>query len=164
MWHEVFMASPQKFWGICLFSSITLAISWITRFFLFTTPFCWRVLGAENSILIPFFAQNDSNLAFLNSFPWSLLILTIGAPFSFYSFLQRISNFSHASNFSLRNSTQVYLEKSSTRTIMYLFPPRLSILVDPIRSTWRSSKHREVAITFTLWWLAFVCFPIWHAP
>ena len=33
------------------------------------------------------------------------------------------------------NSTHVYLEKSSTMTIIYLFPPRCSVLVGPIRST-----------------------------
>ena len=142
MWHKVFTTSPQNFWGICLFSNITLAISWITRFFLSTTPFCWVVSGAKNSLLIPFFSQNDSNLAFSNSLPWSLLILTIGTPFSFYSLLQWVSNFSHTFDFSLRNSTHVYLEKSSTMTIMYLFPPRLSVLVGPIRSMWRSSKHQ----------------------
>ena len=160
MWHEVFTASPQNFWGICLFSSITLAISWITRFFVSNTLFCWGVLGAENSFLIPFFSQNNSNLAFSNSLPWSLLILIIRTPFSFFSLLHRISNFSHDSYFSLRNSTQVYLEKSSTMTIMYLFPPRLSVFVGPIKSTWRNSKQREVAITFILWWFAFVCFLI----
>ena len=52
----------------------------------------------------------DSNLAFSNSLPWSLLILTIGTPFSFCSLLQRISNFSHSSEIQpkciLRNHQQ----------------------------------------------------------
>ena len=63
MWHEVFTAFAQNFYGI------SLAISYITQFFLSTTPFCCTVFGAENSFLIPCSLQNASNFAFSNSFP-----------------------------------------------------------------------------------------------
>ena len=105
MWHDVFTTSTQNFYGMPLLRGITIVISWITRFFLTTTPFCYGVFRAENSFLIPCSLQNASNLAFLNSFPWTLLILTMGTPFSFLSFLHSFSFFSHASYFSLRYST-----------------------------------------------------------
>ena len=162
MWHDVFTALAQNFGGISLLRSITLAISWITRFFLSTTPFCCGVFRAKNFFLIPCSLQNASNLAFSSSFPWSLLILTIGTPFSFWNFLHNLSILLHASDFSLRNSTQEYLQKSSTITMMYPFSPMLFVLVGPIRSTWSNSNGRDVATTFTLGWDALVYFPNWH--
>ena len=164
MWHEIFTASAQNFYGMSLLRSITLAISWITQFFLSTTPFCCGVFRAKNSFLIPCSLQNASNLTFLNSFPWSLLILTMGTPFSFWSFLHSLFIFLHASDFSLRNSIQEYLEKSSTTTMVYLFPLMFSVLVGPIRSTWSNSNGRDVATTFTLGWIDLVRFPNWHGP
>ena len=49
-----------------------------------------------------------------------------------------------ASDLDLRRMTQVYLVKSSTTTMMYLFPPRDSVLIGPMRSKCSSSKGLDV--------------------
>ncbi|KAJ0495608.1 hypothetical protein HanIR_Chr12g0610831 [Helianthus annuus] len=47
---------------------------------------------------------------------------------------------SGVSLFFLKNSTHVYLEKSSTITSMYFFPEKLSVLMGPHKSMCKSSK------------------------
>ena len=63
-----------------------------------------------------------------------------------------------------KKNDQVYLVKSSTTTMMYLFPPIDSILVGPTRSRCSSSKGLDVAYVWVLRCFAFVCFPNWHSP
>lgn len=122
MWHDLFMTSPQNFWGLSLLKSITLAISWITQFFISTTLFCWGVFESKNSFLIPFCLQMVSNFVFSNSFPWLLLILTMGTPFSFWS-LYKVSPFFHM-----------------LLTFLYEIPPK-SILRNYRQQPWCTSCH-----------------------
>src|ERR1044072_6015359 len=95
---------------------------------------------------MPSAEQNSMNLPFSNSFPWSLLILTI--PHSFYFRILRHTslNTSKVSDFSLIKFIHVNLEKSSTHTKAYFFPPRLSTCIGPIRSLCSSSR------TFVVVW------------
>ena len=52
---------------------------------------------------------------------------------------------SGAFDLDLRRMTQVYLVKSSTTTMMYLFSPRDLVLVGPMRSRCSSSNGLDVA-------------------
>ena len=143
---------------------MALAISWITLFFLSTTPFCWGVIGAENSWEILDLVQNDFVYVFSNSLPWSLQILSIFKFFSFYSLVHKAFMCLGALDLDRRRMTQVYLVKSSSITMMYLLPSRDSVLVRPIRSRCRSSNGLDVADVWVSGCLAFVCFPSWHGP
>ena len=129
---QVLTASPHKFLATSLLCSMALTISWITLFFLSTTPFCWGVIGAKNSWEIPDLVQNDSIYEFSNSLPWSLRIRSIFKLFSFYSLVHKASMCSGASDLDRRRMTQVYLVKSSTTTMMYLLPQKDSVLVGPM--------------------------------
>ena len=71
---------------------------------------------------------------FSNSLPWSLQIRSIFKFFSFCSLVHKASMCSGASDLDLRRMTQVYLVKSSTTTMMYLFPPRDLVLVGAMKS------------------------------
>ena len=164
VWHVVLTASPHKFLATSLLCNMALAISWITLFFLSTTPFCWGGIGAENSWDIPDLVQKDSIYEFSNSLPWSFRIRSIFRLFSFYNFVHKASMCSGASNLDRRSMTQVYLVMSSTTTMMYLFPPRDSILVWPIRSRYSSSNGLDVAEVWVPGCLAFVYLPSWHGP
>lgn len=76
------------------------------------------------------------NSKFSNSFPWSLLlfiIVPIDSNFSFWSLIHEVLNLENSYDFSLRNITQVYLEKSSTTIMMYFLPPILKVCIIPIR-------------------------------
>ena len=157
-------ASPYKFLATSLLYNMALAISWITLFFLSTTPFCWGVIGLENSWDIPDLVQKDSIYEFSNYLPWSLRIRSIFRFFSFYNLVHRALMCSRASDLDRRRMTQVYLVKLSTTTIMYLLPPRDSVLVGPIRSKCRSSNGLDVVDVWVLGCLAFVYFPSWHGP
>lgn len=64
-------------------------ISWITRFFHFTSPFCYGVIGANNSCLMPLSSHKFAKLEFSNSLSWSLRILLMYYPLSFWNFLNR---------------------------------------------------------------------------
>ena len=159
VWQAVLTASPYKFLATSLLCNMALAISWITMFFLSTTPFYWGVIGVENSWDIPDLVQKDSIYEFSNSLPWSLRIRSIFRLFSFCNLLHKVSMCSGASNLDRRRMTQVNLVKSSTITTMYLFPPRDSVLVVPIRSRCSSSNDQDVANVWVPGCLAFFCFP-----
>ena len=159
VWHAVLMAYPHKFLATSLLCSMALAISWITLFFLSTTPFCWGVIEAENSWEIPDLVLNDSIYEFLNSLPWSFRILSIFKLFSFCSLVHKASMWLGASDLDHRRMIQVYLVKSSTTTMMYLLPLRDSVLVKPIRFRCRSSNGLDVADVWVPRCLAFVYFP-----
>ena len=77
VWYTMLTAYPQKFLATSLLCNVALAISWITLFFLSTTSFYWRVIGAENSWNIPNLVQKDSIYEFSNSLPWSIRIRSI---------------------------------------------------------------------------------------
>ena len=132
----------------------------------FNNPILLRCLWSRNFILHSIFILEGFKFCILKFLPMITSYFDNGNLFLllFWSLLQSFSVFFHASNFSLINSTQEYLEKSSTTTMMYLLPPKLSVLVGPIKSTWSNSKGRDVAITFTLGWLDLVSFPIWRGP
>ena len=143
---------------------MALAISWITLFFPSTIPFCWGVIGVENSWDLHDLVQKDSMYKFSNSLPWSLWIRSIFKLFSFCNLVYKASMCSRASDLDLRRMTQVYLVKSSTTTMMYLFLPRDSVLVEPMRSKCSSSNGLDVVIVWVLGCLAFVSFPLWYSP
>ena len=124
VWHAVLTASPHKFLATFLLCNMALAISWITLFFLSTTPFCWGVIEAENSWDIPDLVQKDSVFEFSNFLPWSLQIRSIFRLFSFCNLVHKVSMCSRVSDLNHRRMTQMYLVKSSTTTMMYVFPPR----------------------------------------
>ena len=105
--------------------------------FTFNNPILLRSLRSRELLLDSIFLTKFFQLWFLNSFPWSLLRQAMDEFFSTWNRLHRFSILLATSNFSLRSSTHVNLEKSSTITKIYLFPPRLSVQVRPIRSTWR---------------------------
>src|SRR4029077_17422652 len=87
--------------------------------------------------------------------------------FEFISFcilVQSILNLSKVSDFSLRKYVHVNLEKSSTQTKMYLFPPKLSVCMGPMRSMWRSSRGSLVERYFPFLCMLLVCFPCWQGP
>ena len=107
-------ASPHKFLATSLLCNMALAISWITLFFLSITPFCWKVIGVENSWDIPTLVQKDSTYEFSNSLPWPLRIRSIFRLFSFYNLVHKASICSRALDLDRRSMTQVYLVKSST--------------------------------------------------
>ena len=136
----------------------------MTLFFLFMTPFCWGVIGAENSWDIPDLVQKDFMYEFSNSLPRTLQIQSIFKLFSFCNLVHKTSMCSRASNLDLRRMTQVYLVKSSTTTMIYLFPPRDSVLVRPMRSRCSSSNGLDVGDVWVLGCLAFVYFLSWHGP
>ena len=77
----------------------------------------------------------------------------------FASFL----NYGYASFFECRKRVQVIIEKSSTTTRAYKFPPRLIVLEGPKRSMCKSSRGFEVEIQFFKLKEFLVCFPFWHA-
>jgi len=58
--------------------------------------------------------------------------------------------------------TNVYLEKSSTRTKMKQLPLRLLILVGPNKSMWINSNGLDIMIFLIALKEALVCFSIWH--
>ena len=151
-------ASPHKFLAISLLCNIALTISWITFFSLSTTPFYWGVIGAKNSWDIPDLVQKDSIYEFSNSLPWSLQIWSIFSLFSFCNLVCKASMCIGASDLDRRRMTQVYPVKSSTITIMYLFPPRDSVLVRPIRSKCSSSNGLDVVDIWVPGCFSFVCF------
>ena len=62
-----------------------------------------------------------------------------------YFNVHKASMCSGASDLDRRRMTQVYLVRSFTTTMMYLLPPRDSVLVGPIRSRCRSSNGLDVA-------------------
>ena len=157
-------ASPHKFLATSLLCNMALAISWITLFFLSTTPFCWGVIEAENSWDIPDLVQKDSVFEFSNFLPWSLRIRSIFRLFSFCNLVHKVSMCSRVSDLNHRRMTQMYLVKSSTTTMMYLLPLRDSVLVGRIRSRCRSSNDLDVSDVWVPGCLAFVCFPSWHGP
>ena len=105
VWQAVLMASPHKFLATSLLCNIALAISWITPFFLSTTPFCWGVIGAENSWDIPDLVQKDSIYEFLNSLPWLLRIRLIFRLFSFCNLVHKASMCLGASDLDRRRMT-----------------------------------------------------------
>ena len=140
VWHVVLMASPHMFLATSLLCNMALAISWITLFFLSTASFCGGVIGAENSWDIPDLVQKDSMYEFSNSLSSSFWIRSIFKLFLFCNLVHKVSMCSGASILDLRRMTQVYLVKSFTTTMMYLFPPRDSVLVGPLRSGCSSSK------------------------
>ena len=121
-------------------------------------------IGAENSWDIPDLVQKDSIYDFLNSLPWSLRIRSIFRLFSLCNLVYKTSMCSGASNLDHRRMTQVYLVKSSTTTMMYLFPTRDSVLVGPIRSICTSSNGLDVADVWVPRCWALVCFLSWHGP
>src|SRR5579862_750269 len=81
---------------------------------------------------------------------------------SFCNLLQSILNLSKVSDFSLRKYVHVNLEKSSTQTKMYLFPPKLSVCMGPMRSMWRSSRGSLVVRYLPFLCMLLVCFPCWQ--
>ena len=72
MWHVVFIALTHKFLATSLLCIIFLAFSWMSLFFLLTTPFCWGAIGAENSWAMPTSIQKCFNWEFSDSLPWLL--------------------------------------------------------------------------------------------
>ena len=164
VWHVVWTTSPYKFLATSLFCNMALAISWITPFFLSTIPFYWGVLRAENSWDIPDLVQNDSMYEFSNSLPWSFRIRSIFRLFLFCNLVHKASMCLGAFDLDLRRMTQVYLVKSYTKTMMYLFLPRNSALVVPMRSRCSSSNGLDVAEVWVFGCLAFICCPSWHGP
>lgn len=130
----------------------------MTRFFHSTTPFYWGVIGTENSWAIPTSLQNCSNWEFSKSFPWSLRRWFMHTPFSFYNLLYKISICWGASNLDLSKIAHVNLVKSSSRTIIYLLPPRDFVWM------WKSSRGLDVVVVNVAWWWVLVCFPSWHGP
>ena len=159
MWHAVLTAFPHRSFATSLLCNIALAISWMILFFLSITPFCWGVIGVENSWVVPALMQKDSNWEFLNSLSRSLRIWSTFNPFSFCTLLYNDLMWWGASDFDCSKMTQVNLVKLLTTTMMYFFPLRDSVLVGPIRSTWRSSRGLAVAVVKVAWCWAFVCFP-----
>ena len=157
-------ASPYIFLATSLLCNMALAIYWMTLFFLSTTPFCWGVIGAENSWDISDLVQKDSIYEFSNSLKWSLRIWLIFMFFSFCSLVHKVSMCSGASDLDLRRMTQVYLVKSSHTTMICLFPPRDSVLVGPMRSKCSNFNGLDVVDVWVSGCLAFVCFPSWHGP
>ena len=109
IWHAVFIASAQKILATLVSLIMVLAISCNVLFFRFTTPFCWGVLGQEKSCEIPFSLKNISSFLFSNSPPWSLLTLTILRSFSFWTWLQKVTNTECDSSLCLKNFTHVHL-------------------------------------------------------
>ena len=101
---SVYIFSPKRL-GILLIFNMTLAISWTTLFFLSTTPFCWGVLGVENSFFVPWSLQKDMSLEFLNSLSWSLLIRAIKIFFYTCNFLHRWIILLAASDLSFKRTT-----------------------------------------------------------
>ena len=152
------MTSPHKFLATCLLCNMALAIFWITLLFLSTTPFCWRVIGAENPWHIPDLVQKDCMYEFSNSLPWSLWIRSIFKLFSFCNLVHKASMCSGESDLDLIRMTQVYLVKSSTTIMIYLFPPRDSVLVGLMRSRCSSSNGLNVVNVWVPGCLAFACF------
>ena len=132
MWHAVFTASPHNNFVMLLLFNMTLAISWITLFFLSTTPFCWGVLGAENSCLVPWSLQKDPSLEFSNSLPWSILMRATIAFFSIWSFLHRCIIFSGVSDLSLKRITQVYRVKHLPQLVCTSFLWDFELWLDPL--------------------------------
>ena len=126
--------------------SMTLAISCKVLFFILTTPFCYRVLGPENSCSRPLFPHIFSNKDFSNSLSCSFLILLIFKGLLLCSLYIICHNSSNASHLVMRKFTQVNLEKSSTHTYIYiyiyiyLFPTMLYTCMGPIRSMWTNSS------------------------
>ena len=147
--------STHKFLATSLLCNMALAISWITLIFISTTPFCWGVIRVENSWGIPDLMQKDSIYEFSNSLPWSLWIWSIFRLFSFFNLVHKASICLGASDLDYRRITKVYLVKSSTITMMYLFTPRDSILIGPIRSKCSSSNGLDVADVWVPECLAF---------
>ena len=96
VWNAMLTAYPHKFLATSLLCNMALAISWITLFFLSTTPFCWGVIGAKNSWDILDLVQK-------NSLPWSLRIWSIFRLFSFCNFVHKATMCSGASDLD-RNS------------------------------------------------------------
>ena len=138
---------------------ILVAMQSILFLSIYTTPFCWGVIGVENSWDIPNLVQKDSIYEFSNSLPWSLQIRSIFRLFSFCNLVHKALIFLGVSDLDRRRTTQVYLVKSSTTTMMYLRPLRDSVLVGPIRSRCRSSNGLDVVNVWVPGCLAFVCFP-----
>ena len=96
--------------------------------------------------------------------PLSLLILTIGWPISTCILLNKEFKCSMASYFSLRKLTKEYLEKSSTTTRTYLFPPLRSVCIGPFRSMWIRSYDLVILISLTFLCELLACFSFMHSP
>lgn len=68
------------------------------------------------------------------------MILPMDSPFHFKGFTQKYLKFSKAFDFPWRNITLVYMENSSTITIIYFLLPMLVVFISPIKSMWSNSR------------------------
>jgi len=99
------------------------------------------------------------NFSFWNYPPWSLLIAQILLQHVSYNLFASFLNSGYASFIECRKRVQVNLEKSSTTTKAYKFPPRLIVLEGPNKSMCKSSRGYEVETQFFKLKDFVVCFP-----
>ena len=94
-------------------------------------PFSYSILSRSSKGWIFMFNSSNSQKwsisTLSNSLPLSLLILTIGWPFSTWILVRKDFKCSIVSNFSLKKHMKENLEKFSTTTRTYLLPPLLLV-------------------------------------
>jgi len=103
----------------------------MVRFFLSATPFYWGEYGVVKNLLIPCSSQYFMSSDEMNLPPRSDLTYLIGMSVSFSNIASNLLNTSNNSDFSFKNYTHVFLEKSSMKEMKYLFPLKDSGVIDP---------------------------------
>src|ERR671932_328624 len=112
---------------------------------------------------MPFLSQKEFKVTFFSSVPLSLLSCLTGNLYRTSAFLMKSIITAAASLLALRKKTHVYLEYSSTITIVYLLPAILGVLTGPNKSICNKSRGDSMVANILDLKVVLCCFPFSQA-